>query len=231
MLLYWLFNSMGFFSKITSRMLFHLREDYQSQPLNTSEMEAEPANQLRQWFQDALSAGVREPNAMTLATATPDGKPSARIVLLKDFGPEGFSFFTNYQSRKGSQLKENPHVALVFLWHDLHRQVRIEGQVERLSAEASEAYFQNRPRGSQVGAWASPQSSVLDGREWLEQRIEAVEKQYEGLDKLPLPGFWGGYLVKPAMFEFWQGQTSRLHDRFRYSPKLGGGWLIERLAP
>ena len=212
-------------------MLLHLRQDYVSDSLNISDMDTEPASQFHHWFQDALKADIHEPNAMTLATATPDGKPSARVVLLKDYSPNGFTFFTNYGSRKAAELDRNPQVALAFLWLGLHRQVRIEGQVERLSATASQAYFQSRPRGSQVGAWASPQSSVLADRTWLLGRVEAIEKQYEGQENLPLPEFWGGYLVKPTLFEFWQGQTSRLHDRFQYTPKEDGGWLIQRLAP
>ena len=212
-------------------MLLHLRQDYVSDSLNISDMDTEPASQFHHWFQDALKADIPEPNAMTLATATPDGKPSARVVLLKDYSPNGFTFFTNYGSRKAAELDRNPKAALAFLWLGLHRQVRIEGQVERLSATASQAYFQSRPRGSQVGAWASPQSSVLADRTWLLGRVEAIEKQYEGQENLPLPEFWGGYLVKPTLFEFWQGQTSRLHDRFQYTPKEDGGWLIQRLAP
>ena len=212
-------------------MLLHLRQDYVSDSLNISDMDTEPASQFHHWFQDALKADIPEPNAMTLATATPDGKPSARVVLLKDYSPNGFTFFTNYGSRKAAELDRNPQVALAFLWLGLHRQVRIEGQVERLSATASQAYFQSRPRGSQVGAWASPQSSVLADRTWLLGRVEAIEKQYEGQENLPLPEFWGGYLVKPTLFEFWQGQTSRLHDRFQYTPKEDGGWLVQRLAP
>lgn len=212
-------------------MLLHLREDYISNSLKISDMDPEPSSQFHHWFQDALKAEIKEPNAMTLATATPDGKPSARVVLLKDYGSSGFTFFTNYDSRKGMELALNPHAALVFLWLGLHRQIRIEGQVERVSAAISEAYFQSRPRGSQVGAWSSPQSRVLDGREWLLEKVEAVEKKYEVQEKLPLPEFWGGYVVKPNLFEFWQGQTSRLHDRFQYTLKTEGGWLIERLAP
>ena len=212
-------------------MLLHLRQDYVSDSLNISDMDTEPASQFHHWFQDALKADIPEPNAMTLATATPDGKPSARVVLLKDYSPNGFTFFTNYGSRKAAELDRNPQVALAFLWLGLHRQVRIEGQVERLSATASQAYFQSRPRGSQVGAWASPQSSVLADRTWLLGRVEAIEKLYEGQENLPLPEFWGGYLVKPTLFEFWQGQTSRLHDRFQYTPKEDGGWLVQRLAP
>ena len=212
-------------------MLLHLRQDYVSDSLNISDMDTEPASQFHHWFQDALKADIPEPNAMTLATATPDGKPSARVVLLKDYSPNGFTFFTNYGSRKAAELDRNPKAALAFLWLGLHRQVRIEGQVERLSATASQAYFQSRPRGSQVGAWASPQSSVLADRTWLLGRVEAIEKLYEGQENLPLPEFWGGYLVKPTLFEFWQGQTSRLHDRFQYTPKEDGGWLVQRLAP
>lgn len=194
-------------------------------------MEADPVSQFHNWFQDALRANVKEPNAMTLSTATLDGRPSARVVLLKDYSAEGFSFFTNYTSKKGGLIDQNPQVALTFLWLDLHRQVRIEGLAERLPSAANEAYFQSRPRGSQIGAWASPQSTVLDGRTWLEGKVEALEQQYEGQDKLPLPPFWGGYLVKPTLFEFWQGQPSRLHDRFQYTPGEAAGWLIERLAP
>lgn len=212
-------------------MILHLRQDYESDSLKISDMDAEPANQFHHWFQDALKADIKEPNAMTLATATPDGKPSARVVLLKDYGPDGFTFFTNYGSRKSAELDRNPYVALVFLWLGLHRQVRIEGQVERLSAAASETYFQSRPRGSQIGAWASPQSRVLQDRDWLLDRVKTIEKEYKGQEKLPLPDFWGGYLVKPTLFEFWQGQTSRLHDRFQYTPKAGGGWSVQRLAP
>lgn len=212
-------------------MILHLRQDYDSEALRSADMATDPVSQFHHWFQDALKAGVKEPNAMTLATATSDGRPSARIVLLKDYGSEGFSFFTNYGSRKGNELDQNPYAALAFHWIDLQRQVRIEGMVERLSEEASRAYFQSRPRGSQVGAWASPQSSVLESREWLEQRVVTLEEQYDGQEKLPLPDFWGGYLVRPNLFEFWQGQPSRLHDRFQYSPKVEGGWLIQRLAP
>lgn len=212
-------------------MLLHLRQDYESDSLKISDMDAEPSSQFHHWFQNALKADIKEPNAMTLATATPDGNPSARVVLLKDYGPAGFTFFTNYGSRKSAEMDLNPHVALTFLWLGLHRQVRIEGLAERLPATASEAYFQSRPRGSQVGAWASPQSSVLKDREWLLDRVEAVKKQYEGQEKLPLPDFWGGYLVKPTLFEFWQGQTSRLHDRFQYTLNAEGNWLIHRLAP
>ncbi|MBI1228197.1 MAG: pyridoxamine 5'-phosphate oxidase [Bacteroidetes bacterium] len=212
-------------------MILHLREDYKSDSLKIGDMDSLPSNQFHHWFQDALKAEIKEPNAMTLATVTPEGKPSARVVLLKDYGPEGFTFFTNYDSKKGKELAQNPAVALVFLWLGLHRQVRIEGMAERLSAEASEAYFQSRPRRSQVGAWASPQSTVLESRDWLLTKVKSVEKKYKGQEKLPLPEYWGGYLVRPTLFEFWQGQTSRLHDRFQYTKSANGNWVIERLAP
>ncbi|MBI5917274.1 MAG: pyridoxamine 5'-phosphate oxidase [Bacteroidetes bacterium] len=212
-------------------MLLHLREDYKSNGLTINDLDANVFAQFHNWFQDALKAGAGEPNAMTLATSTPDGRPSARVVLLKDYGPDGFTFFTNYESRKGRELEANPNVALVFLWLDLQRQVRIEGQVEKLPRAASESYFQSRPRGSQIGAWASPQSSLLENREVLEAKVEAAEKKFQGVDRLPLPEFWGGYLVKPTLIEFWQGQSSRLHDRFQYTKQADGGWLIERLAP
>lgn len=212
-------------------MLLNLREDYQSGKLEIEDLEADPYSQFHNWFQDALKAGIREPNAMTLATCTPEGKPSARIVLLKDYNPEGFTFFTNYDSRKGRELDANPYAALVFLWLDLHRQVRIEGQVEKLPAAVSEAYFQSRPRGSQIGAWASPQSQVMFDRSTLEERVRRLEKEYESAEKLPLPGFWGGYILRPYEVEFWQGQPSRLHDRFRYTRTDVGTWNIDRLAP
>ncbi len=212
-------------------MIYHLREDYPSEKLETHGLESDPFRQFDLWFKEALEAGVREPNAMTLATSTPDGKPSARIVLLKDYGEPGFTFFTNYESRKGAELAANPHAALVFLWLDLHRQVRIEGKVEKLERERSEVYFQSRPRGSQLGAWASPQSSVLADKILLEEKVAELEQQFEGVEKLPLPPFWGGYLLRPSVIEFWQGQPSRLHDRFLYSLKADKAWAIERLAP
>ena len=212
-------------------MLLNLREDYQSPKLEITDLGENPFVQFHHWFQDALKAGVREPNAMTLATCTPEGRPSARIVLLKGYGEDGFTFFTNYESRKGKELSLNPYAALVFLWLDLHRQIRIEGCVEKMDDRESEAYFQSRPRGSQLGAWASPQSQVLSGRKVLEEKVKLMEKQFEGIQKLPLPSFWGGYVLKPDVVEFWQGQTSRLHDRLRYVLQPEGEWEIERLAP
>jgi pyridoxamine 5'-phosphate oxidase len=212
-------------------MIHQLRQEYHSASLSANDMATSPFDQFHAWFQAALEAGVQEPNAMTLSTATLDGQPRGRVVLLKDYGPSGFSFFTNFGSRKGAEIDENPKVSLTFLWLDLHRQIRIEGIAERLPKSESEAYFQSRPRGSQVGAWASPQSTVIQGRSWLLERVEALEKKHEGQEVLPLPEFWGGYLVKPTLFEFWQGQVSRLHDRFEYLLNGDGTWLRQRLAP
>ncbi len=212
-------------------MLFDLREDYGAGSLDATDLCNDPFAQFHEWFQDTLRVGVKEPNAMTLATATPDGKPSARVVLLKDYSSAGFTFFTNYESRKGQELLANPQAALVFLWLDLQRQVRLEGVVAKMSTEASEAYFHSRPRGSQVGAWASPQSRVIPGREVLEKSVQEIESRFEHSDKLPLPAFWGGFLLRPDLVEFWQGRSSRLHDRFRYALQPDGTWNIERLAP
>ncbi len=212
-------------------MLHHVREDYQSNGLGIKEMDANPVVQFHHWFQDVLKADVPDPNAMTLSTSTLEGRPSARIILLKDYSDEGFTFFTNYASRKGDEMEENPFVALTFFWKKLHRQVRIEGRVEKLPTDISEAYFQSRPRGSQVGAWASPQSNVIENRKMLTDLVEDVQKKHEGSEVLPLPPFWGGYNVVPERIEFWQGQASRLHDRFLYEKMQSGGWKVSRLAP
>ena len=206
-----------------------LRSEYTRQRLDETHTLAAPIPQFRRWFQEALDARVPEPNAMTLATATLDGVPSARIVLLKGVEDEGFVFFTNYESRKGQELAANPHAALVFFWQPLERQVRIQGTVERIAPEASEAYFQSRPRGSRLGAWASPQSRVLPDRAALEARAREVEAEY-GEAEVPRPPFWGGYRVRPVEVEFWQGRPSRLHDRIVYR-QAGDGWQRVRLAP
>jgi pyridoxamine 5'-phosphate oxidase len=180
-------------------------------------------------MEQAIHAGLHEPNAMTLATATPEGLPSARIVLLKGFDERGFTFFSNYDSRKGRELAENPTAALVFFWVQLERQVRIEGQVERVTDQESDAYHASRPRGSQLGAWTSWQSEVIAGREVLEERLHEFTERF-GEGPVPRPPHWGGYRLVPEVIEFWQSRPNRLHDRLRYR-KTAGGWIIERLSP
>jgi pyridoxamine 5'-phosphate oxidase len=207
-----------------------MRQNYKRHAFSENDAATDPFAQFETWFQEAINAGLHEPNAMTLATASADGHPSARIVLLKGFDNHGLVFFTNYESRKGLQLADNPHAALLFFWPELERQVRIEGRVEKIEEEASRAYFQSRPKSSQIGAWASPQSRVIKGRATLEQQVESLAAQYERVEKLPLPAFWGGYRLRPGLFEFWQGRESRLHDRIQYIPDEKG-WKKERLAP
>jgi len=185
----------------------------------------------RRWWHEAIESEIDETNAMTLATVNQSGQPSARIVLLKGLHPDGFEFFTNYQSQKAMDMEANQHVALLFFWKELERQVRIEGIVEKVSRERSEAYFQSRPRGSQIGAWSSPQTQVIPERSVIENNIKTTEEKYAELDPLPLPDHWGGYLVRPHQYEFWQGRADRLHDRFRYQSGTSGIWHIERLAP
>jgi len=197
--------------------------------LTKPQLDPNPFKQFASWFQLAIDAQLAQPNAMTLATATRDGRPSARIVLLKDFDERGFVFFTNYASRKGRELTDNPQAALVFFWEALDRQVRVTGSVSRVSRAESEAYFHTRPVLSQLGAWASRQSEVLPNRETLEARLQAVTTQYAGLE-IPLPPHWGGFRLAPDEIEFWQGRPNRLHDRFVYLKELEG-WRIERLSP
>jgi len=188
-----------------------------------------PVALFRTWFDDATRSGILMPEAMTLATTTREGRPSARMVLLKGFDDRGFVFFTNYGSRKSKDLTENPHAALCFHWSVLQRQVRIEGTVTRTSAEESESYFRTRARGSRIGAWASMQSDVLDSRATLEARVREIEAKYPG-ENVPLPEFWGGFRLAPERIEFWQGRINRLHDRLLYS-RAGDSWRIERLYP
>ena len=209
-----------------------LRKDYDRGSLDLSDLDPDPVRQFALWFEVARAAGVLEPEAMTLATATPDGRPSARMVLLRGFDERGFVFFTNYESRKGIELNLNPYAALVFYWHALERQVRIEGSVTRTSDEESNAYFHSRPPSSRLGAWASDQSRVLPDRAILEEKMRRLEAAYPG-GNIPRPPRWGGYRVHPAVVEFWQGRPSRLHDRFRYrrDPTDLGRWIIERLSP
>ena len=210
-----------------------MREEYLQSELSEKSLLNDPVEQFKTWFEQARSAGVPEPNAMTLATCTPDGRPSARVVLLKSVDEAGFVFFTNYQSRKSVELEENPHATLLFSWLELQRQVRIEGICERISEAESTAYFQSRPRGNQIGAWASPQSRVIADREQLEQKMADLSRRFEGVDPLPKPPHWGGFRVIPYRIEFWQGRGSRLHDRLVYEPSITGKgqWAISRLAP
>lgn len=208
-----------------------LRQNYTLGGLVEADVDTDPLKQFQIWFQQALDADLLEPNAMTLATATPDGKPTARIVLLKEVSERGFVFYTNYESQKGQQLITNPYAALVFLWDKLERQVRIEGEVEQLSPQESEAYFRSRPRASQLGAWASEQSGVIASREVLEQKLADLQAQYQDDSAIPRPEHWGGFRVIPNRIEFWQGRPSRLHDRLVYNWQDNGSWQLTRLAP
>jgi pyridoxamine 5'-phosphate oxidase len=216
--------------KGSGRAVADLRRDYQLSGLAERDLAPDAIHQFDRWFNDALAAKVLEPNAMTLATAGADGAPAARAVLLKGFDARGFVFFTNYESRKGRQLLENPRASLLFTWLPLERQVEICGTVERTSREETEEYFYNRPIDSQLGAWASRQSAVLSGRGELEDRIAALMKEHRG-KVVPVPPYWGGFRVMPVAIEFWQGRPSRLHDRLRYTRQPDGGWKIERLSP
>jgi pyridoxamine 5'-phosphate oxidase len=207
-----------------------LRNEYATHGLRRADLHSDPLQQFGAWFAAALAADIRDVNAMSLATATLDGKPSVRIVLLKGFDERGFAFFTNYDSEKGRQIEANPYAALALYWVQLERQVRISGAVEKTSREDSAAYFHSRPVGSRLGAWASKQSEVIDARQILDSRLTEMTERFENGD-IPLPPHWGGYRVKPDKIEFWQGRPNRLHDRFRYSRQADGTWLIDRLAP
>ena len=207
-----------------------IRKEYSHKILNESEIEPDAVKQFNIWWQDALEAKITEVNAMTLATASSDGMPSARTVLLKGFSEKGFIFFTNYNSFKGQQLVENPKACLVFFWKELERQVRITGIVEKISSKENDAYFQSRPKESQVGAIASPQSQVVESRQWLDDRYEDLAEQFKETT-IERPGHWGGYIVRPVIIEFWQGRPGRLHDRIQYTLLEDGSWKIERLAP
>jgi pyridoxamine 5'-phosphate oxidase len=210
--------------------LADLRKEYRLHGLHKEEAAENAMQQFERWWQDAVKNEIEEVNAMTLATASADGLPSARIVLLKGFHSEGFQFYTNYESFKGRQLLENPRACLVFFWKELERQIRITGLVEKLSREASDIYFNSRPAGSRIGAWASPQSEVIESSSWLTERAKEFETKYPE-SFIPRPSHWGGYLVRPVTIEFWQGRPNRLHDRLLYSLQENGNWLIERLAP
>jgi pyridoxamine 5'-phosphate oxidase len=210
--------------------LADLRTEYSLAGLSEKDVARDPFRQFEKWFQEAEAAKIREPNAAVLATAARDGRPSARMVLLKGIDGRGFVFYTNYDSRKGRELEANPRAALAFPWVDLERQVIAEGTVTKVAREESEAYFHSRPRASQLAAWASAQSSIISGREALEGAMKAVERKYTGVEA-PLPPNWGGFRIVPELVEFWQGRRSRLHDRLRYRREGTGAWVIERLAP
>lgn len=210
--------------------LAKLRTEYSKAILEVQSVHHDPIQQFISWFNDAQVAQVKEPNAMTLSTVNSSGRPTARIVLLKGIENNRFVFYTNYQSRKGRDIEDNPTCALTFFWPDLERQVRIEGTVTRVDQATSEAYFQSRPRNAQLGAWASPQSALIESRDILEQRIKQLEEKFKGQETLPKPQQWGGYAVEPLLIEFWQGRESRLHDRLLYS-REENVWTINRLAP
>lgn len=207
-----------------------LRKDYRNATLNETDVQANPFEQFRIWFHQAMEAKLPEPNAMTLATANKKGIPSARMVLLKGFDENGFVFYTNYFSHKGQDLDENPHAALVFYWHELERQIRIEGSVKKVSKKESESYYHSRPKESRIGAWASPQSEKIDDRQIIEDMYAELSQSLADTEP-PYPDFWGGYRIKPKRIEFWQGRTSRLHDRILYEKTKKGNWKISRLAP
>lgn len=207
-----------------------IRKNYSRKKLSEKKANADPIQQFAKWWKQAVASKIDEVNALTLATASLDGVPSARIVLLKDFSEEGFTFFTNYNSFKGQQLANNPKACLVFFWKELERQVRITGLVKMINPAESDTYFHSRPAGSQVGAIASPQSQVIENREWLDNNYKELKKQFK--DKtIERPPHWGGYIVKPVIIEFWQGRPSRLHDRLQYILDENGKWKMERLAP
>jgi pyridoxamine 5'-phosphate oxidase len=207
-----------------------IRKNYSQKTLLEAEVAGDPITQFRSWWEEAIAAAIDEVNAMTLATSSADGMPSARIVLLKGITEDGFKFYTNYESFKAKQLSENPKACLVFFWKELERQVRITGLVSRVSAQDSDEYFNSRPFGSRVGAVASPQSMVLANREWLDDQYKMIEQESQGT-AITRPDHWGGYIVKPVIVEFWQGRSSRMHDRLQYTMAEGGQWAIERLAP
>jgi pyridoxamine 5'-phosphate oxidase len=211
-------------------LIADIRRDYKLKSLAESEAHADALVQFDIWWKEAVSSEIEEVNAMTLATASADGVPSARIVLLKGFSKTGFVFFTNYDSFKGQQLRENPRACLVFFWKELERQVRITGVVRKLAEQESDDYFNSRPDGSKIGAIVSPQSQVISGREWLEERVEELVTRNES-KQFTRPAHWGGYVVQPVTIEFWQGRSNRLHDRLQYSVQPDGAWKIERLAP
>lgn len=211
-----------------NKAIADIRKDYTLQSLNEADVAANPIEQFTKWWNEAIESEIIEANAMTLATATKNGKPSARIVLLKDFDDTGFVFFTNYTSKKGKELLENPQTALIFFWKELERQIRIEGEVKTIDAKESDEYFNSRPAASRIGAWASPQSDIISNRKFLEENTQMYATKFS--NNIPRPAHWGGYKVVLASIEFWQGRKNRLHDRILYT-KQPQGWKIVRLAP
>ncbi|MER7048965.1 pyridoxamine 5'-phosphate oxidase [Streptomyces jumonjinensis] len=209
-----------------------MREQYRSTPLLEEDLAPTPMDQFARWFAQAVSAGLHEPNAMVVSTATPDGRPSSRTVLLKGYDSRGFVFYTNYASRKGREIAANAHVSLLFPWHPIARQIIVTGTAARIGRDETAAYFRSRPHGSQLGAWASEQSAVIGSRAELLSRYEELAARYPEGEQVPAPPEWGGIRVTPETVEFWQGHENRLHDRLRYAPTAGdGGWRVERLAP
>ncbi len=213
-----------------NKTIADLRKDYTQSGLVETDVDPNPFKQFQKWFDQTLAAQLPEPNAMTLATVSQDGKPRARIVLLKNFNEQGFVFYTNYNSQKGQELAQNPWAALIFWWAELERQVRIEGSVEKVAESESDEYFHSRPVGSQLGAWASQQSQIIDNREVLEHQLQELEEIYQN-QTIPRPPHWGGYRIVPQAIEFWQGRTNRLHDRLYYSLQEDKAWVIKRLSP
>lgn len=213
-----------------SQNIADIRINYSQQELTEASVSQNPTQQFQQWLQEALDAKVDEPTAMVLSTVSGSGRPSARVVLLKGLDEQGYTFFTNYDSRKGHDLEASPYASLTFFWPALERQVRIEGKIVKVAAAESDTYFQSRPKGSQIGAWASPQSQVIQAREVLEQREQEFSEKFANQDVVPRPAHWGGYRLQPDCVEFWQGRPSRLHDRIVYALE-GQNWKIKRLAP
>jgi pyridoxamine 5'-phosphate oxidase len=206
-----------------------LRSEYAQQELNEADVDNNPFQQFEKWIREAISADVIEPHAMSLATVGRDVQPSSRIVLLRDFGPKGFVFFTNYNSRKGHEILTNPHASLLFFWPQVERQVRIEGILEKVNADVSDAYFKSRPRESKLGAWVSEQSQPVKDKDILKQKFIELSEKYPG-EEVPRPSYWGGYLLKPSVMEFWQGRPGRLHDRIQFS-MVNRNWIMRRLSP
>ena len=207
------------------------RVDYETAGLDVGDVDPNPLVQWQRWYDQAVQAGCVEPHAFVLSTVDGDGAPQSRYLLVRGADERGFSFFTNYESAKSTQLSAEPRAALLFTWLQLHRQVRINGVVERVPEAESDEYYRSRPRASQIGAWSSPQSQVLPDRASLEDRVAQFEQTFANVDEVPRPAYWGGWMLRPVSFEFWQGRPSRLHDRLRYGREAGGEWVIERLAP